>query len=322
MDPITERVRDMYTRYPFPSKDKIENKLPGYLPDFIKRALDKRERHRIHIAKVVAQHLAGLEQPWRVLEAGRGTGETLCEIAQHIPDVALEAVDLSPTSIERARQLLERKGFKGIVPIEHDLMQPLPFDAGRFDVISSIGVVHHLSDPVLGLRNLATCLAPEGHLVCYVYGQLGRRDLLERREVVHLLAGQEADFEQKIRTVEVLDLYPRHHRSRIKEFLYRILGFDRTTTRNVWIVDQLAHIQEKEYTISLIQEDLAAAGLSLVEFHGFPNRIEEVITDERILEDAKALSQRDRYRALELLIRPSRYLFSARLAVARPESTG
>ena len=66
MDPITERVRDMYMRYPFPSRDKIEYELPGYLPDFVKRLLEKRERHRVQIARIIARHLESCEKPWRV----------------------------------------------------------------------------------------------------------------------------------------------------------------------------------------------------------------------------------------------------------------
>ena len=182
------------------------------------------------------------------------------------------------------------------------------------DVITSIGVILCLVDPVVGLKNIARCLAPGGYLVCYLYSELGRRELMERREAVHLLAGKQADFEKKIRIVEALDLYPRRHGSRAKEAVYRLFGFDRTTTRNVWIVDQLAHIKEQEHTIAMIEEDLSAAGLELVEFHGFPNHLEELIKDEDILEGAKDLSREERYRVLELLIRPTGYLFSARLA--------
>ncbi len=41
----------------------------------------------------------------------------------------------------------------------------------------------------------------------------------------------------------------------------------------------------------MIGEDLSAAGLEIVEFHGFPNHLEELLKDEDILEGAKDLSR-------------------------------
>ncbi len=77
------------------------------------------------------------------------------------------------------------------------------------DVITSIGVILCLVDPVVGLKNIARCLAPGGYLVCYLYSELGRRELMERRKAMHPLTGKQVDFEKMIRILEALDLYLR-----------------------------------------------------------------------------------------------------------------
>lgn len=311
MDEITQQVRDMYSRYPFPSNDKIENELPSYLPEFLKRALNKSRKNRSKTAQVVVSLLEKQEKPWRYLDAGCGTGETALQIMRELEDTELHACDLTPTSVEKAKKLVERETLEATIR-EVDLMKPLPYDDDSLSVVTSLGVIHHLSDPVVGLKNIARCLKPEGYLVCYLYGRLGRQDEIWKRELVHLLAGKRHEFDHKIKIVKALELHPRSHSSSVKEFFYNVMGFDRDSSRDVWIVDQLAHVSEREYDVPEIEADLEAANMELVEFYGFPNQLSDMIDDPEILESAKDLSHSEQLRALELMIRPSGYLFSAR----------
>jgi SAM-dependent methyltransferase len=56
--------------------------------------------------------------------------------------------------------------------VQGDLTRP-PFRAGTFDLIYSIGVLHHLGDPAAGFRGLAPLLRPEARFVAWLYAREG-----------------------------------------------------------------------------------------------------------------------------------------------------
>lgn len=79
-------------------------------------------------------------------------------------------VDLSVGGLQRAQALLS--GVRGIHLIQGDLTHP-PLRPGTFDVVYSIGVIHHLAHPREGLRTLESLLSPGGRLWIWVYGLEG-----------------------------------------------------------------------------------------------------------------------------------------------------
>jgi len=52
-----------------------------------------------------------------------------------------------------------------------DLCQ-LPFAEGTFDLVYSLGVLHHLPDPGQGTRSLSAMLKPGGQMLVYLYWNL------------------------------------------------------------------------------------------------------------------------------------------------------
>jgi 2-polyprenyl-3-methyl-5-hydroxy-6-metoxy-1,4-benzoquinol methylase len=89
-----------------------------------------------------------------VLDIGCGTGALLETIARRSPGLRLAGIDLSPAQLAEARRRLP-----GITLIEADANRP-PFIAGAFDVICSLNVLHHLTDPGVHLRTLASLCRP------------------------------------------------------------------------------------------------------------------------------------------------------------------
>ena len=55
--------------------------------------------------------------------------------------------------------------------VQADLLEP-PFAPDSFDLVYSLGVVHHLEDPLAGVRSLARLVRPGGELRLYVYRTL------------------------------------------------------------------------------------------------------------------------------------------------------
>ena len=62
---------------------------------------------------------------------------------------------------------------------------------GPFDYIDCCGVLHHLPDPLAGLRSLVSVLAPGGGLGLMVYAPHGRTGVYMLQDALRLLAPAE-----------------------------------------------------------------------------------------------------------------------------------
>jgi SAM-dependent methyltransferase len=100
-----------------------------------------------------------------VLECGCGGGMHSSLIAPYAKE--LVAVDLNTTDIARERN----KQFSNITFIEGDLAT---IDLGRkFDIVFSVGVVHHTDDPERTFQNLLRHVKPGGKILVWVYSKEG-----------------------------------------------------------------------------------------------------------------------------------------------------
>lgn len=111
----------------------------------------------------------------RVLDAGCGIGRHAYYAAGWGANevVALDLSDAVETANRNLRDLPNAHVVQG------DLLRPPLLPAGEtsggFDIVYSIGVLHHLPDPAAGIRALAPLLKPGGLLVVWVYGHEGNK---------------------------------------------------------------------------------------------------------------------------------------------------
>lgn len=103
-----------------------------------------------------------------VLDAGCGNGRFTREAAW-VGAKQVVGVDLSESVCTAASNL---RDVKNASVVNADLYR-LPFSDERFDVIFSIGVIHHLPDPPTGVRELARTLKPGGEFFAWVYAREG-----------------------------------------------------------------------------------------------------------------------------------------------------
>lgn len=103
----------------------------------------------------------GLRPGMRVLDAGCGTGEALHWLWDAVkPDGRVLGVELATAHVREARRGLA----KPIEVIQGDLLDAaLP--AESFDLIWCVNTLHHLRDPLLGLKRLASLLRAGGRMV-------------------------------------------------------------------------------------------------------------------------------------------------------------
>lgn len=134
------------------------------------------------------QNWDGFFQPdMRVLIAGCGTGQQLLLHHLQNPEAQLTGLDLSRRSLAQARRKLEAYQ----VPAElyqGDLQTLTQSSLAPFDLIESVGVLHHLRDPQAGLKALLSALKPGGLLKLGLYSQKARQPLLHLRASLQLNA--------------------------------------------------------------------------------------------------------------------------------------
>jgi SAM-dependent methyltransferase len=98
-----------------------------------------------------------------VLDAGVGSGRYARLAARHAQTFV--GLDLS-LAVERAKKALD--GFGNSLVVQGDLMAP-PLRPASFDLVYSIGVIHHTPDTKRAFDSLARLVAPGGHLAIWVY---------------------------------------------------------------------------------------------------------------------------------------------------------
>ncbi len=99
-----------------------------------------------------------------VLDAGCGMGRNTA-VAARLGAQRVIGIDIS-ASVEAAYQFTSQLPETAIV--QADLYQ-LPFKS-PFDVVFSIGVIHHLPNPPAGLKAIGKHVQPDGLLFAWVYG--------------------------------------------------------------------------------------------------------------------------------------------------------
>lgn len=114
--------------------------------------------------------------PEKILIAGCGTGQHAIMTAARFADADVLAVDLSRTSLAYATRQANALGTQNVRFAQADILSLSP-DRCTFDIIESVGVLHHMHDPALGWRKLVDCLNPGGLMKLGFYSEIARQDI-------------------------------------------------------------------------------------------------------------------------------------------------
>ena len=127
-----------------------------------------------------ADNLGFMDAPFDVLIAGCGTGRQAIMAAHaYGPNARITAIDISRPSLAYATRMAERLNLGHITFIEADILAVEKL-GGIFDIIESIGVLHHMADPAAGLAKLTGILKPKGLMYLGLYAH-------SARELVHTI---------------------------------------------------------------------------------------------------------------------------------------
>lgn len=118
-----------------------------------------------------------------VLVAGCGTGREPVWSANQFRGARILAVDLSLSSLAYARRQSERLGLAAIEYAQADLFH-LGTLGRRFDLIQSVGVLHHMADPFAAWQGLTNLLRPHGLMQIGLYSETGRQAVVAGRALI------------------------------------------------------------------------------------------------------------------------------------------
>ena len=146
-DATSRKVAAQYEAHPYPRWGSLqmprEDTARALLQTYVPRA-----------------KLGFLDEPFRVLIAGAGTGRhALAASVRYGKNAKVLAVDLSRRSLAYGKARAHRFGVANLEFAQADL-QAIPDEAGPFDIIEAVGVLHHMEEPFRGWQALIRLLRP------------------------------------------------------------------------------------------------------------------------------------------------------------------
>jgi SAM-dependent methyltransferase len=189
-----------------------------------------------------------------ILIAGCGTGQEAIEAAMHIRDVDVLAVDLSLSSLCYAQRKTVEGWVDNIVYAQADVTR-LARIGRTFDVVSSVGVLHHTIEPAVALHQLAAVLRPGGCMRLGLYSERAR---------VQLAAAQRFIAERGY-TPSAWDIRRARQAIADEPVLEALLSYkDFYSTSECR--DLLFHAREQRFTLLGIDQMLRQEGLNFLGF--------------------------------------------------------
>jgi tetratricopeptide (TPR) repeat protein/SAM-dependent methyltransferase len=245
-DGISLAVRDQYEQHPYPRWVATHSTgVLGSINNHIRSQFPNAEFRNLP-----------LEGPLQVLAAGCGTGQILVDNCRFAGAQTL-AVDLSLTSLSYAKRKLQGMGLPNVELAQADILELGSLDR-TFDVINAGGVLHHLRDPIAGLRVLLSLLRPDGFMNVALYSELARSDYVAaQRLIVERGYGSSSD--------------------EIRRFRSDLIASDESSMRNAVLScpdfystsecrDLLFHVQEHRMTVPQLKKIFEAHDLRFIGF--------------------------------------------------------
>ena len=202
-----------------------------------------------------------------ILIAGCGTGQHSIWTASRFKDSKVLAIDLSLSSLAYAKRKAEDLDIQNIELMQADILHLGALEK-QFDIVESVGVLHHLYDPLAGWRALTDRLKPGGLMRIGLYSELARQDVGRiRRRIIEEGIDSSNEAMKSFRSEAITSDQEHYQQLMNSHDFYSVSTFR----------DLLFHVQEHKFTIPQIRKCLDELGL---EFCGFDTA--SVISDFKL----------------------------------------
>lgn len=243
-----------YEAYPYPQRDPR---------DEAKRLIVGSPSHLREIDHWIFGARRPASRPLKALMAGGGSGDATVMLAQQMATAlrpgSVTWLDRSAAARKVAGARVAARKLANVVFEEGSLLDLPTSGLGPFDYIDCCGVLHHLPDPLAGLKALVSVLAPGGGVGLMVYAPHGRTGVYMVQDALRLIAPA--------------DQTPRE-RVDIAKRLWRQMPETNWLRRNPWITDHvkggdaglydlLLNPRDVAFTVPQLNALIAAAGLEI-----------------------------------------------------------
>ncbi|MFH2057274.1 MAG: tetratricopeptide repeat protein [Pseudomonadota bacterium] len=194
-----------------------------------------------------------------ILIAGCGTGQHSLNTASRFLNCNVLAVDLSLSSLAYAIRKTRELGVLNIEYMQGDILELNRLNR-QFDIIESIGVLHHMAEPLAGWKILVNLLRSGGLMKIGLYSDIARKPIVAAREII---AQKKMDYSpasiQKFRR-EIIQMSSKSDED-FKQFSNWRDFYSMSNCRDLFF-----HVQEHRFTLPQIKTAIKDLGL---EFLGF-----------------------------------------------------
>ena len=170
-DVVSKKVRDQYEENPYP-RWRYANQ-------------SSKSNFLLHINNDIKPNNIRIQNKFsnpNILIAGCGTGKQLVKACCY-DNSNVVGVDLSSTSLAYAKRKINEIGLKNIEFFQGDILHLNNLNR-KFDVIECSGVLHHMKEPIKGLKILLDLLEPHGFLHLGLYSKISRKHITHVRELI------------------------------------------------------------------------------------------------------------------------------------------
>ena len=244
-DTVSLKVRDQYEENPYPRWRYISKN--NHI-NFI---------HLLNLISIpnIIEYNEHFDKP-NILIAGCGTG-TSCIEAEQYKNADILGVDLSLASLAYAQRKTNELGLNNIKYLHADILNLKKLDR-KFDIIECAGTLHHMKDPIAGLKTLLDILEPHGYLKIGLYSETARHHIVKAREFI-----KDKNFKNTVEDIKAC-----------RQLLFNEKDdqlLQKTTDSSDFysvssIRDLMFHVQEHRFTLPQISKILKDLNL---EFLGF-----------------------------------------------------
>ena len=247
-DEISRKVQSQYEETPYPRWVSVGRSRPVALADLARRLRPDREPPR-------------RTGPVQVLIAGCGTGHHAIQSSSTYADAEVLAIDLSRASLAYAMRMAERFGTTNLRFRQADILQ-LGTLGRRFALVESVGVLHHLGDPLAGWRVLVDLLEPDGFMRIGLYSRAARASVREAAKLASDLGVPRTPEGIRSLRKAIMDLPATHPARGVMSFgdFFSLYGCR----------DLILNVQEHTFSIAEIERSLEQLGLEFLAMHPEP----------------------------------------------------
>ncbi|MDG2119389.1 MAG: tetratricopeptide repeat protein [Gammaproteobacteria bacterium] len=235
-DNISKSVREQYEANPYPRWVNIGLPQTSQSIEALASTLE---------VEFFDTSVKGNKKP-QILIAGCGTGQHSITTANRFRDAEVLAVDLSLSSLAYAVRKTEELGLTNIRYMHADILD-LDKLGRQFDIVESVGVLHHMSNPMDGWNVLTRCLKTSGLMKIGLYSQYARQDIDAVRKDIQESGLGATDSDMRSVRERLISQQQNHH----KQVMSSTDFYSLSTVR-----DLLFHVKEHCFTLPEIEDRL------------------------------------------------------------------